>query len=60
MEFSIEYCAMIIMKSRKRETVEGIEIPIQERIRMLGDKENYKSNTEEQENLAKPSYAAEI
>ena len=43
MEFGMEKCAMLIMKSGKRETMEGIEVPIQERIRMFGEKENYKN-----------------
>ena len=42
MEFGIEKCAMLIMKSVKRETTEGTELPNQERIRTLGEKENYK------------------
>ena len=33
---------MCIMKSRKRETAEGKEESNQERIRTLGEKENYK------------------
>ena len=33
---------MFIMKSGKRQTTEGIELPNQESIRMLGEKENYK------------------
>ena len=42
MEFGIEKCAMIGMKSGKRGTVEGIELLNQESIRLLGEKENYK------------------
>ena len=41
-EFDIEKCAMIQMKSGKRETAEGIELQNQEIIRTLGEKENYK------------------
>ena len=33
---------MLIKKSEKRETTEGTELPNQEKIRMLGEKENYK------------------
>ena len=40
-EFGIEKCAILIMKSRRQMT-ERIELPNQEPIRMLGDKENYK------------------
>ena len=42
MEFGIKTCAILIMKSRKRETMEGIELPNQERIRTIGEKENNK------------------
>ena len=42
-EFGIEKCAMLIMRSRKRQlTVDRIELPNQENIRMLGQKEIYK------------------
>ena len=34
-------CIMLIMKSGNRKTTEGIELPNQESIRMLGKKENY-------------------
>ena len=37
MEFFIEMCAMLTMKSEKRETMEGN----QETIKTLGEKENY-------------------
>ena len=39
--FGIEKRAMFIMKSRKRQITEGIELLNQERIRTLGEKENY-------------------
>ena len=38
MEFGIEKCAILILKNKQRETMEGIELPNQERIRMLGEK----------------------
>ena len=41
-EFDIVKCAMLEMKSGKRETTEGIELPNQESIRILGKKENHK------------------
>ena len=41
-EFGIENCAMLIIKSGKRETTEGIELQNQESIRTLGGKENCK------------------
>ena len=41
MKFGKEKCAMLIIKSGKREITKGIELPNQERIRTLGEKENY-------------------
>ena len=41
MEFGIEKCAMLVMKKGKKIT-EGIELPSQDKIRILGEKENYK------------------
>ena len=41
MGFGIEKCYMLIMKSGKRETVEGRELPNQESNKRLGKKENY-------------------
>ena len=42
MEFGIEKCAMLIMRSGKWQMMEGIELLNQEKIRTLGDKETYK------------------
>ena len=42
MEFGIKKCAMLIMKRRKQQMIEGIELPNQEKIRMLKEKETYK------------------
>ena len=42
MEVDIKKSAMLIMKKGRIETMEGIEWPNQERIRMLGELENYK------------------
>ena len=42
MDFGLEKCVMLKMKCRKRQIMEEIEIPNQERIRILGEKENYK------------------
>ena len=42
MESGIEKCAMLIRKSRKRQIMEGIELSNQERIKMFGERENYK------------------
>ena len=43
MEFDIEKCFILIMKREKKETTEGIKLPNQESIKMLGEKENYKN-----------------
>ena len=40
-EFGIEKCAMLIMKSRKWQMMEGIELLNQEKIRTLGENETY-------------------
>ena len=42
MEFGIENCAKLIMKSGKRAITEVIELPNQKSIRTFGEKENYK------------------
>ena len=42
MEFSIEKCAMLIMKSGKRHMTDGMELPNHDKIRTLGEKETYK------------------
>ena len=42
MEFGIEKCAMLAMKSSKRHLTGGIEVPNQDKIRTLGEKETYK------------------
>ena len=41
-EFSIEKCSVLIMKRGKRRMMEGMELPNQEKIRTLGEKETYK------------------
>ena len=41
-EFGIEKYAMIIMRSRKRDITEGIELPNQDKIRTLREKKTYK------------------
>ena len=41
MKFGTGECAMLIMKSGKREITKGIQQQNQEIIRMLGEKENY-------------------
>ena len=42
MEFGIKKCAMLVMKKGKKEITEGIELPSQDKIRKLEEKENYK------------------
>ena len=42
MEFGIEKCAMLVMKSGTRHLTDEIELPNQDRIKTLGEKENYK------------------
>ena len=42
MEFGIEKYVMLVMKSRKSHTTEGMELPNQDKIRSLGEKETYK------------------
>ena len=42
MEFDIEKCAMLVMKSGKRHMTERVKLPNQVLIRILGEKETYK------------------
>ena len=42
MEFATNKCAMLIMRSGKRQMTEGIELANQDKIRTLGEKETYK------------------
>ena len=42
MEFSIEKCAMLVMKNGKQHLTDGMELPNQDKIRTLIDKETYK------------------
>ena len=42
MEFGVEKCAMLVMKSGKWHMTEGVELPNQLVIRTLGEKETYK------------------
>ena len=42
MEFDMEKCAMLVMKSGKRHITERVELPNQVVIRTLGEKETYK------------------
>ena len=42
LEFGIEKCAMLVMKSGKRHMTDGIELPNRDKIRTLGENETYK------------------
>ena len=42
MEFGIEKCALLVMKSGKRNLTDGIELPNQDKIRTLAENETYK------------------
>ena len=42
MEFGIEKCALLVMKSGKRHMTDGMELPSQNKIRTLGENESYK------------------
>ena len=42
MEFGTEKCARLVMKSGKRHTTDGMELPNHDKIRTLGENETYK------------------
>ena len=42
MKFRIEKCTMLVMKSGKQYLTGGIELPNEDKIRTLGEKETYK------------------
>ena len=42
MEFGIEKCAMLVMKSGKRHLTDGIELPNKDKIKSLAENETYK------------------
>ena len=42
MEFGIEKCAMLVMKSGKRQLTDGMELPNQDEIKTLAENETYK------------------
>ena len=42
MEFGIEKCALLVMKSGKRHLTDGIELPNKNKIRTLAENETYK------------------
>ena len=42
MEFGMEKCAMLVMKSGKRHLTDGMELPNKDKIRTLAENETYK------------------
>ena len=42
MEFGIEMCAMLVIKSGKWHITDGMELPNRDKIRTLGERESYK------------------
>ena len=42
MEFGIEKCALLVMKSGKRRQTDEMELPNQDKIKTFGEKETYK------------------
>ena len=42
MEFGIEKCAMLVMKSVKRQLTDGMELPYKDKIKTLAENETYK------------------
>ena len=42
MEFGMEKCAILVMKSVKRHLTDGIELPNQDKVRTLAENETYK------------------
>ena len=42
MEFGLEKCALLVMKSGKRHITDGMELPNQDKVRTLGENETYK------------------
>ena len=42
MEFGIEKCAMLVMKSGKRQVTDGMELPKKDKIKTLVKNETYK------------------
>ena len=42
MEFGIEKCAMLVMKSGKQHIIDGMELPNEDKTGMLTESETYK------------------
>ena len=41
-EFGIEKCSMVVMKSSKRHLTDGMKLPNHDKIKMLGEKKMFK------------------
>ena len=57
-EFGIKKCAMLIMKNKKRQMMEGTELPNQDKIRKGNERK--KNTAGEWGNYSKSNYIAEI
>ena len=53
MEFGIKKCAMLVMKSGKRHLIDGMELPNQDKIRTLGEKDILEADTIKQVEIKK-------
>ena len=42
MKFGVEMCAMLVMKSGKRQLIDGMELPNKDKIKTLAENETYK------------------
>ena len=42
MEFGIEKCAMLVMKSGKRQVTDGMDVPNKDKLKTLAENETYK------------------
>ena len=56
MEFGIEKCALLVMKSGKRHLTDGIELPNQAKIRTLAENETYTIKQVEMKNKIQKEY----
>ena len=54
MEFGIEKCAMLVTKSGKWHITEGMELPNQDKIRTIGEKETYKYQWSTRSHITSP------
>ena len=52
MEFGIEKCAMLVMKSGKRHPTDGMELPNQDKIRTLAENETRGSERQDPKRIS--------